>query len=100
MDLVEILHLKSDVMEAEPVLATFGARHRIVLEAENREIEVAVAEIVASRAVGIDLASDWGLETSYEAEERLQALLRRDAPDLARSLRSDTEIPPSGCWPS
>src|SRR5204862_6518547 len=44
------------VMEAEPILATLGARHRIFLEAEDREIEVAVAEIVAARAVGVELA--------------------------------------------
>src|SRR5438045_2173084 len=57
MDLVEVLHLKSDVMEAEPVLATCGSRHRIVLAAETREIEVTIAEIVAARAVGIELAA-------------------------------------------
>ena len=47
-------------------------------------------------ALGIDLADDWGLETSSEAEYELRALLAREAPELARQLDYDTDA--SAVW--
>src|SRR3989454_7613145 len=54
-DRFQAFHLKADVMDAAPVLAALDASHRVVLEVEDRQIEVAVAQIVAPGARTVDL---------------------------------------------
>ena len=49
-DLVQALHLKADVVDAAEVLAALGAGHGVVLEVQDGQIEVAVAQVVAAGA--------------------------------------------------
>src|SRR5206468_6756931 len=51
----QALHLKADMMDAAPALAALDASHRVVLEVEDRQIEVAVAQVVAPGARAVDL---------------------------------------------
>src|SRR3989454_1571556 len=54
-DRFQAFHLKADVMDAAPVLAALDASHRVVLEVEDRQIEVAVAQVVTPGARTVDL---------------------------------------------
>src|SRR2546426_1863143 len=54
-DRLQAFDLKADMMDAAPVLAALDACHRIVLEVEDRQIEVAVAQVVAPGVRAVDL---------------------------------------------
>src|SRR5262249_58971418 len=47
-DLLEALDLEADVMDAAPAGAALDPRHLIVLEVQDREVELAVAQVVAA----------------------------------------------------
>src|SRR2546430_11934988 len=49
-DRLEALDLEADMVDAAVTLASLGPGHLIVLEVENRQVEIAVAEVVARGA--------------------------------------------------
>src|SRR4026208_914527 len=53
-DGLEALHLEADVVDAAPVLAALDARHRVVPEVEDGQVESAVAQVVAPRPGAVD----------------------------------------------
>src|SRR5215813_1748364 len=55
-DLLQAVHLEADVVDAAPLLAALHARHRVVLEVEDGEVEVAVTQVVAAGVGVVDLA--------------------------------------------
>src|SRR5262245_10669633 len=54
-DRLEALDLEADVMNAAPARAALHAGDRVVLEVEDRQVEVAVAQVVAPGARAVDL---------------------------------------------
>src|SRR5262245_42576404 len=54
-DLGQVFDLKPDVMDAVPVLAALDSGHGVVLEVENRQVDVAVAQVTAPGARAVDL---------------------------------------------
>src|ERR1700674_596338 len=48
-DLLEALHLEADVVDTAPRLAALDAGHRVALEVQDGQVEVAVAQVVALR---------------------------------------------------
>src|SRR5262249_39600462 len=55
-DLLEALDLEAEVMDAGPVLAALDTRHRVVLELEDGEVQIAVGEVETARVRVVDLA--------------------------------------------
>src|SRR5712692_6940576 len=55
-DGLEAFDLEADVMDAAEALAALDSGHRVVLEIQDGQIEVAVAEIVAAGVGAVDLA--------------------------------------------
>src|SRR6266849_5444064 len=55
-DGLEAFDLEADVMDAAEALAALDSGHRVVLEIQDGQIEVAVAEIVAAGVGTVDLA--------------------------------------------
>src|SRR5262245_55924611 len=54
-DLGQVVDLEPDVMDAAPVLAALDSGHGVVLEVENRQVDVAVAQVTAPGARAVDL---------------------------------------------
>src|SRR5215470_10303868 len=54
-DRLQALHLKADVMDAAPARAALDTSDRIVLEIQDRQVQVAVAEVIAAGAWAVDL---------------------------------------------
>src|SRR5262252_3092443 len=54
-DRLQALHLKADVMDAAPARAALDAGDRVVLEVQDRQVQVAVAEVIAAGAWAVDL---------------------------------------------
>src|SRR5687767_14658218 len=55
-NLLEVLDLETDVMDAAPALAALGARDDVVLEAQDGEIDVAVGEEITGGALAVELS--------------------------------------------
>src|SRR5262249_35847702 len=53
-DRFQTLDLETDVVDAAPALAALHAGHGVVLEVEDGEIDVAVAQVVALRSRAVD----------------------------------------------
>src|SRR5262245_43392218 len=56
-DRLQALDLEAHVVDAAPCLAAVGAGGRVVLEVEDRQVDVTVAQEVAARAEVVDLAA-------------------------------------------
>src|SRR6516164_1679176 len=54
-DRLEALDLEADVMDAAPARTAFHAGDRVVLEVEDRQVEVAVAQVITPGARAVDL---------------------------------------------
>src|SRR5262245_24316003 len=54
-DRLEALDLEADVMDAAPARTALHSGDRVVLEVEDRQVEVAVAQVVAPGARAVDL---------------------------------------------
>ena len=81
---LEALHLEADVMNAAPALASLGARQGVVLEVQDRDIDVAIGEKVAGDALVLQLLHHLQTEVlDVEILGRLFVLrLDRDVPDF------------------
>jgi len=55
-DVLEAVHLEAEVVDAGPVLAALDAGHRVVLELQDGQVEVAVGEVVAAGVRIVDPA--------------------------------------------
>src|SRR5438128_1458868 len=88
---LQTFHLEADVVKATPGLAALSAGYRIVLEVENCQVDIAVAQVVAARARTVDFADF--RETEHfliKASGGLDVLRRdRDVLDLRHG------VPPS-----
>src|SRR5204863_1435364 len=52
----QVLDLEADVVDAAPARAALDAGDRVVLEVEDGEIEIAIAQVIPASALAIDLA--------------------------------------------
>src|SRR5262249_23011273 len=53
-DRLQALDLEADVVDATPILSTLDTSDRVVLEVEDGEVDIAVTQVVASRARTVD----------------------------------------------
>src|SRR5262245_47529375 len=53
-DRLEALDLEPDVVDAAPVLAALDSSHRVILEVEDGQVEIAVRQVIAARPRAID----------------------------------------------
>src|SRR5262245_50811860 len=70
--------LEADMMDAAPVFPALHAGHRVVLEVQDGQIDVAVGEIVAAGARAVDLADLLHPEHFDVELRRLVHVLGRD----------------------
>src|SRR5262245_25121267 len=77
-DRLQAVHLEADVVDAAPLFATLHAGHRVVLEVEDSEIEVAVGEVVAAGVWIVDLADFLHPEHVDVEARRLVRVLGRE----------------------
>src|SRR5262245_10273098 len=54
-DRLQALDLEADVMDTAPARAALDAGDRVVLEVQDRQVQVAVAEVIAAGAWAVDL---------------------------------------------
>src|SRR4029453_19446538 len=55
--LFQVFDLEPNVMDAAPGFATLDPRHLVILKIENGQIDVAIAEVIASGVGVINLAN-------------------------------------------
>src|SRR5262249_28241026 len=56
-DRLEAFHLEANMVNATPLFAALGPSHRVALEVEDGQIDIAVAEVVPLRARPIELGN-------------------------------------------
>ena len=76
-DVVQAFHLKADVVQAAPLLAALRAGHGVVLELENGNVDVAVAEVITGSARPVQLGNFFQTEHLGVKLGRLVRVLRR-----------------------
>src|SRR5438132_455125 len=70
---LEALDLEADVVDATVALATLDPGHLVVLEVEDRQVEVAVAQVVARGTRAVDPGDLLHAERSEEHTSELQS---------------------------
>ena len=53
LHLLGILYLEADVVDPAVAAAPLGARHLVVLEVKDRQVDVAVTQVVAGGVLGV-----------------------------------------------
>src|SRR5438132_6658285 len=88
-DRFQVLDLEPDVVDAAPPRAPLDAGHRVVLEVQDREVEVAVGQVVATGALAVHLSDFLHAEhVDVELRGRVDVLARNgDVLDLRHGLR-------------
>src|SRR5262249_11917065 len=88
LDLLEVLDLEADVVDAAPVLAALHAGHVVVLEVENGQVEIAVAQVVAAGGRAVDPGDLLQAEDVHVELGRLLRILgrERDVLDLGHAV--------------
>src|SRR5262249_5590121 len=77
-DCLQAFHLEANMVNTTPLFAALGPSHRVALEVEDGQIDIAVAEVVPLRARPVELGNFFHAEHFDIVLGGLIYILRRD----------------------